>query len=113
MHLFISPVGVIRLLYSEAIPLQGFGSVQVQRASHVEANAEGVWQADLRPVGGPVLGPFSRRSLALQAEEGWLTETLLAVPHTTLPSERPNHEPSSSGAVSTPASPHRESCSAI
>ena len=34
--------------------------------------ADGRWTADLRPVGGPVLGPFARRSEALEAERAWL-----------------------------------------
>ena len=44
----------------------------IARASHVEPDPDGRWQADLRPVGGPVLGPFDRRSEALAAELAWL-----------------------------------------
>ena len=29
-------------------------------------------EADLSPVGGPMLGPFSKRSQALNAEQDWL-----------------------------------------
>ena len=44
-----------------------FGADQTVRASHVEPCGQG-WTADMSPVGGPVLGPFSRRSEALAAE---------------------------------------------
>ena len=43
------------------------------RASHVEPyNDE--WTADMKPVGGPFLGPFPTRELALTAERRWLQE---------------------------------------
>ena len=37
-------------------------------------------QADLSPVGGPLLGPFERRSDAVQAEVYWLETNWLAAP---------------------------------
>jgi hypothetical protein len=72
MHLIVEPTGRIRALYSEEMDLAAFGSLQITRASLVKPSAEGHWSADLRPVGGPVLGPFDRRSQALQAEQDWL-----------------------------------------
>ncbi|MCI0640167.1 MAG: hypothetical protein L0Y70_13925 [Gemmataceae bacterium] len=50
----------------------------VERASHVEPDPVGHWWADLAPVGGPLLGPFDRRSEALQAESTWLETNWLA-----------------------------------
>jgi hypothetical protein len=44
------------------------GKATTRRASHVETG-KGGWNADLRPVNGPVLGPFNRRDTALQAED--------------------------------------------
>ena len=73
MQLIIASNGTIRCLYGETIDLSMLGRLQIQRGSHVEPDAQGRWQADLAPVGGPVLGPFVRRSQALKAESQWLT----------------------------------------
>lgn len=72
MKLVVDPVGNIRCLYSEEIDLLAFGVLNIQRASHVEPDSDGRWRADLSPVGGPVVGPFSTRSEALVAEMQWL-----------------------------------------
>lgn len=72
MKLLISPTGSIRCLYSEDLDLQALGQLEISRASHVEPTADGQWLADLAPVGGPVLGPFTSRSAALTAETQWL-----------------------------------------
>jgi hypothetical protein len=72
MELIIKPGGVVRCIYSEEIDLTTLGSPVISRASHVEPDQHGRWLADLSPVGGPVLGPFLRRSEALAAEQAWL-----------------------------------------
>jgi len=72
MQLVIDRHGQVQCLYGEAIDLSALGSLAIRRASHVEPRADGSWQADLAPVGGPTLGPFSRRSDALAAEQQWL-----------------------------------------
>ena len=72
MRLVIAPDGRIEAVYSELIDLAGLGRLHVTRASHVEPGTDGHWSADLAPVGGPVLGPFRRRSEALAAEQDWL-----------------------------------------
>ncbi len=66
----------IRCLYTEEIDLAAFGVPSIRRASHVEPEASGEWWADLAPAGGPRLGPFARRSEALNAEQEWLEERL-------------------------------------
>lgn len=72
------PDGVIRTLYDEAVDLSSLGEIEIRRGSHVEpilgGPNNGMWQADLSPVGGPVLGPFAKRSAALQAEHRWLDD---------------------------------------
>jgi hypothetical protein len=74
MDLVIDPAGQVRCLYGEAIPLASLGVMSIRRASHVEPDDQGRWRADLAPAGGPVLGPYVRRSEALAAEERWLLE---------------------------------------
>ena len=68
----VDPAGQVRCLYSEQIDLAALGTPIITRGSHVEPDADGRWWADLAPVAGPKLGPFSRRSEALDAERDWL-----------------------------------------
>ena len=77
MQLVITPDGVVRCLYSEQIDLSSIGQVTISRGSHVEPTVAGRWQADLAPVGGPLLGPFPQRSQALAAEQHWLEQNWL------------------------------------
>ena len=72
MDLLVLPDGTVRAIYAEEIDLGLLGSPSITRASHVEPDKQGRWSADLSPVNGPVLGPFHRRSDALQAEQSWL-----------------------------------------
>ena len=74
MDLVIDPRGGIRCLYDEAIDLAALGKVSAIRASHVEPDAVSQWWADLTPVSGPRLGPYLRRSQALDAERNWLAQ---------------------------------------
>jgi hypothetical protein len=78
MDLVVTPAGIVRAIYGEQIDLAVFGPAIIRRASHVEPDMEGRWWADLRPVAGPVLGPFAVRSLALDAEVAWLEAHWLA-----------------------------------
>jgi hypothetical protein len=55
------------------------GKTTTRRATHVEPGRGG-WNADLRPVNGPVLGPFARRDAALEAEAQWLRENSTPIP---------------------------------
>ncbi len=78
MLLRIDRQGQIHCLYSELLDLSVLGSVSIQRASHVEPDEQGRWLADLSPVTGPILGPYDRRSEALDAERAWLEQHLFA-----------------------------------
>ena len=78
MQLIIEKDGRVRGVYGEAIDLDTLGPPGSSRASHVEPDSQGRWLADLSPVGGPVLGPFEKRSEALAAEVAWLEENWLS-----------------------------------
>lgn len=52
--------------------VEHYADAAIQRASHVEPTDDGRWTADLSPVGGPVLGPYTRRAMALDEEVAWL-----------------------------------------
>jgi hypothetical protein len=81
MQLVIAATGQVRALDSEEIDQAAFGPLEIRRrASHVEPGPEGRWRADLSPVDGPALGPFDRRSEALQAERDWLETYWLVSP---------------------------------
>jgi hypothetical protein len=74
MRLLVRPSGTVQAIYDETIDLTVLGPLSITRASHVEPDEESRWLADLTLVGGPVLGPFDRRSEALQAERVWLEQ---------------------------------------
>lgn len=77
MDLIIDHTGSIQCLYDEAINLASLGQIHITRASHVEPDEHGMWQADMSPVGGPKLGPFKKRSEALAAEEAWINQHVI------------------------------------
>ena len=70
--------GSVRFIYDDRIAqvLKKSGTLEVHRASHVEPTEDGLWEADLSPVGGPTLGPFETRKEALEQEVVWLNEHL-------------------------------------
>ena len=72
MQLIIDAARSITCLYDEVIDLAALGKLTITRASHVEPDEQGRWNVDLEPVGGPLLGPFRFRSLAIEAERNWL-----------------------------------------
>jgi hypothetical protein len=80
MDLLVDRTGQVRCVYGECIDLATLGRAEIRRASRVEPTPDGRWTADLRPVGGPVLGPFGRRSEALAAELAWLEAHWLVAP---------------------------------
>lgn len=77
--MIVGPSGQVRCVYDEAIDLAQLGELSIRRASRVEPDDQGRWWADLAPVNGPVLGPFARRSSALDAERLWLESNLAAI----------------------------------
>ena len=77
MRLLLDRQGNAKCLYGEVIELEALGKVSIRRAASVEPDPSGRWWADMKPVGGPLLGPFGRRSEALAAEVRWLEENRL------------------------------------
>jgi len=70
----------IRFIYNDNLSgLMDQGKTEIKRASHVEPE-NGKWVADLSPVKGPKLGPFDRRSEALEAEVDWLLANKIPTP---------------------------------
>lgn len=81
MRLVIEPDGSVHCLYGEAIDLSALGRPTITRASNVEPDGKGRWWADLAPIGGPMFGPFAKRSDAIAAEVAYLTERLHTIKH--------------------------------
>jgi hypothetical protein len=80
MEIMIETDGQVRCVYSEAFDLAVLGPPSIRRASSVEPGADAAWYANLATVGGPVLGPFRRRSTAVSAERVWLNQHWLHSP---------------------------------
>lgn len=76
MQIVIETNGSAKCLYGETIDLAAIGCLRIERASHVEPDANGNWLADI--IDGPTLGPFQRRSDALKAEVDWLNTNRLS-----------------------------------
>lgn len=75
--------GKLVFVYDDALHarLSRRGEARIERASHVEPAATGGWEADMGPVGGPVLrdvngNGFATRAEALGAERDWLRDHL-------------------------------------
>jgi hypothetical protein len=67
--------GRIKFIYDDFVAeiTREVGQLNIRRASHVEPTGpDGLWLADMSPVGGPALGPFMTRTIALQEERLWL-----------------------------------------
>ena len=78
--LSIAGDGSVRAIYDDELAeLCGEGDTHIMRVSHVEPTRDAQWNADLSPVGGPLLGPFPLRAEALKAEVDWLNERLFKI----------------------------------
>jgi len=64
-------------IYEDGHPCLDLGIGQTKRASHVEPTDDGMWQADMGPMGGPVLEKTVERAEALLAEVMWLQKYML------------------------------------
>ncbi|MCA9564429.1 MAG: hypothetical protein KC561_13125, partial [Myxococcales bacterium] len=79
-EVIVTANGTLRWIHDESSPRPRFGQGSIRRASHVEPESPERWFADLSPVGGPCLGPFHARSLAIAAEIDWLGQRLASLP---------------------------------
>lgn len=72
--ILFAPDGTSRFIHDDNLAdiAREIGPLVIRRASHVEPTHDGQWIADLSPVGGPRLGPYSRRQVALAAERDWI-----------------------------------------
>src|SRR4051812_25763262 len=50
MEIVVTPGGLARCVYAEAIDFAALGEASIVRASHVEPDERGRWAADLSPV---------------------------------------------------------------
>ena len=82
MQVVVTADGDLRFVYAETVDLRSLGPTVIRRGSHVEPDAMGRWLVDLAPLAGPRLGPFAKRSEALEAEVAWLQEHWLNRPVT-------------------------------
>jgi hypothetical protein len=80
IELVIDRTGTANCIYTDDLDLAQLGEVQVRRASHCEPDQHGRWWADLSPVAGPKLGPYTLRRAALAAEACWLRQHWLGCP---------------------------------
>jgi hypothetical protein len=76
-EIVIDPAGNAHGIYGEEFDFTCLGEVRIRRASHCEPDEHGRWFANLSPVGGPKLGPFTKRSAALASELSWLRAHVL------------------------------------
>lgn len=85
MNIVVGTDGSLIFIYNDALTdLMALGDAEVKRASHVEPAIGGGWEADMGPVGGPVLrdesgNPFTTRAAALAAEVSYLNREVLHV----------------------------------
>ena len=78
MKIRINPDGTAVMIYTVDIDIAALGNLQsITRASLIEPTNRNQWAADMRPIGGPVIGAFDKRSDALTAEIYWIEKYIL------------------------------------
>lgn len=81
MRIKINTDGTINLLYTEDICVEELGKVDsIKRLFHVEPNQDNQWTATVNMDTSKcvTLGPFNKRSKALDAEVAWIEENILS-----------------------------------
>lgn len=80
MKIKINPDGTINLLYTEDICVEELGKVDsIKRLFHVEPTQDNKWTATVNRDTSEcvMLGPFDKRSEALEAEVTWIEDNIL------------------------------------
>lgn len=76
--LVIGSDGTVSFVWDDALAgLVREGTPTITRVSDVEPTPDGRWQADLSRIGGPVMGPFELREVALEQEKAVVTGRLI------------------------------------
>jgi len=78
VHLYVDEDGSVTFVHDDRVAeaLGDLGKATTTRVSHVEPDHLGGWAADMRPLGGPVLGSYRTRQEALAAELEWVAQYL-------------------------------------
>ncbi len=75
MIISVDAEGSMEFIWSDELAcLRDLGECDIRRASHVEPTVDALWEADMSPSGGPVLGKFATRGEAIAAELEWLAQ---------------------------------------
>lgn len=69
--------GEVVFIFEDHHPMMELGPATIQRASHVEPTEDAMWQADMKPMGGPKLMPTTSREQSLLLERAWLQRNTL------------------------------------
>lgn len=82
VRLKVDTTGKVTGIYSDDYDFDVHGeNKKIRRASEVEPNAEGQWEADMSLLGaehvGVILGPFAQRAEAINAEVEYIAKHLL------------------------------------
>lgn len=76
VEILIQPDGTIVYIHNDTVAsdFKSLGKIQIKRASNVEPTANGEWNVDLSPVGGPesLEQVFDNRTVALAEEVAYL-----------------------------------------
>lgn len=74
--------GTLRYVYDDDVHkhLSKLGEVSIKRATHVEPDENGLWYADLSPVGGEKVTGFKTHQEAIDFELKWLNEHNIPLP---------------------------------
>lgn len=79
LKLVVKNGGMIHAIYDDSFVVFADDAefISRQRASHVEPYGVFGWQADMRPVGGPILKGFATRAEALSAEVRYINRHVI------------------------------------